>query len=123
MTQGNRAHEARRSIQPGGVAWAKPLAEAGRIEFKVADTGVGMPRESLPVIVEQFRQSEHYMTRAHGGIGLGLYMVKNLSELIGVAIDVDSEFGKDSTFQFPYRARLCPRWLEELDGSARGFHV
>jgi signal transduction histidine kinase len=57
-----------------------------------------MPRESLPVIVEQFRQLEHYMTRAHGGIGLGLYMVKKFSELIGAAIDVDSEFGKGSTF-------------------------
>jgi signal transduction histidine kinase len=55
-----------------GVAWAKPLAEAERIEFKVADTGVVMPRESLPVIVEQFRQLEHDMNRSHGGSELAL---------------------------------------------------
>ena len=82
-----------------------------------------MPRESLPVIVEQFRQLEHYMNRAHGGSGLALYMVKKFSELIGTETDGDSEFGKGSTFQSPYRARLCPRWLDGLDGSARGFHV
>ena len=82
-----------------------------------------MPRESLPVIVEQFRQLEHYMTRSHGGSGLALYMIKKFSELIGTEIAVDSEFGKGSTFQSPYRARLCPRWIEGLDGAAGGFHV
>ena len=57
-----------------------------------------MPRESLPVTVEQFWQLEHYMTRAHRGSGLALYMVKTLSELIGIENDVDSEFDKGSTF-------------------------
>jgi signal transduction histidine kinase len=81
-----------------------------------------MPRESLPVIVEQFRQLEHYMNRAHGGSGLALYMVKKFSELIGAEIDVDSEFGKGSTFTVTLPISGLSRALDGLDGSARGLH-
>ena len=77
--------------------------EAKIIEFKVTDTGVGIPKDALPIIFDMFRQADSSETRNYGGVGLGLYIVKKFTELLGGNIGVESVLSKGSTFtlQFP----------------------
>jgi len=77
--------------------------EAKIIEFKVADTGVGIPKDALPIIFDMFRQADSSETRNYGGVGLGLYIVKKFTELLGGKVGVESELSKGSTFtlRFP----------------------
>ncbi|HEV8342361.1 MAG TPA: ATP-binding protein [Candidatus Binatia bacterium] len=77
---------------------ARYLPEANALEFKVADTGVGIPKEMLPVIFEMFRQVDGSETRSYGGVGMGLYIAKKFTELLGGRIDVETEPGRGSTF-------------------------
>jgi two-component system sensor histidine kinase BarA len=76
----------------------------GRIEFWVADTGVGIPESEREVIFEKFRQGKAVLgrdnlTREYSGTGLGLSIVKELCKLLGGEITVESELGKGSTFR------------------------
>jgi PAS domain S-box-containing protein len=71
-----------------------------RIEFHVTDTGIGIPPEFHNKIFDRFRQVEASYTRKFGGNGLGLAISKNLIELMGGKIWVESEMGKGATFYF-----------------------
>jgi signal transduction histidine kinase len=79
---------------------ARYFPEAKGVEFKVADTGVGIPKEALPTIFEMFRQVEGSKNGSRGGVGLGLHIVKKFTEMLGGSIEVESEPGKGSTFSF-----------------------
>jgi signal transduction histidine kinase len=59
---------------------------------------VGIPREALPIVFEKFRQVDSSITRVHGGIGLGLRIVKAFTEMLGGTIAVKSELNQGSTF-------------------------
>ena len=70
------------------------------VEFYVKDTGIGIPEKYQDKIFDRFRQVEDAKTRTYGGNGLGLAISKNLVELMGGKIWVESEPGKGSVFYF-----------------------
>ena len=68
-------------------------------QIKVIDTGCGIAPDFLPHVFERFRQAESTTTRAHGGLGLGLAIVRHLVELHGSTIQVESPgVGQGATF-------------------------
>ncbi len=68
------------------------------VEFQVVDTGIGIAESELSQIFEKFHQVERTSTRNYDGLGLGLYIVKVFTDVVGGQIEVDSEIGRGSTF-------------------------
>ncbi|MFC1467196.1 transporter substrate-binding domain-containing protein [Verrucomicrobiota bacterium] len=79
-------------------------ADQVRIELSVHDTGIGMAPAVKGKLFEPFVQADGTVTRRFGGTGLGLTICRQLSELMGGAIGVETELGKGSTFsvQLPF---------------------
>jgi len=72
--------------------------QQGWISFQVSDTGIGMTQEQISKLFQAFMQADSSTTRKYGGTGLGLVITKQFCQMMGGEINVQSEFGKGSTF-------------------------
>lgn len=104
----NLVGNALKFTERGSVMLDAHLCDGG-IEFSVADTGVGIAPEALPIIFEAFRQAEATKARRLSGVGLGLYIARRFVELLGGRITVDSRVGLGSIFKVWIPLAVQPR--------------
>jgi signal transduction histidine kinase len=119
--------------QEGGHVRVSGQRQNGSVVLTVTDDGIGIETEFLPHVFDRFRQQDPGSTRKHGGLGLGLSIVRHLVELHGGAIQARSEGkGRGATFvvsvplapavdhaeqlDAPLAVRILARNLPSLDG-------
>ena len=87
-----------------------------KLRLRVRDTGIGISSEFLPHVFERFMQADSTTTRAHSGVGLGLAIVRELIELHGGQMAIESEPGAGTTVSFDIPLR---RPVEAAEPQAR----
>lgn len=104
-------------------------ADPAMLDILVQDTGVGIARERLPAIFEEFVQAEQSTARRFGGTGLGLAISRQLAELMGGSLAVDSAPGNGTSFtlRLPLVAAAAPDRVVRASGAklapARPLHL
>ena len=96
----NLINNANKFTENGLIKFGVEKIDNSHVYFYVADNGIGIEKEFQETIFERFRQADGNNTRKYGGNGLGLSIVKNLIELHGGKIWVESEPKKGSCFCF-----------------------
>jgi signal transduction histidine kinase/DNA-binding response OmpR family regulator len=99
--------------------------EQARLRFSVADTGIGIPASKLDYIFERFTQADASTTRKYGGTGLGLSISKQLVQLMGGTMGVESKAGEGSRFWFtlPLPIDLTPQGTAPINMDMTGVRV
>ena len=106
----NFANNAVKFTPAGDVAIVVRVADRTEadvlLHFSVTDTGIGLTKEQMGRLFQSFQQADASTTRKYGGTGLGLAISKQLAELMGGHVGVQSEIDKGSTFWFTARLGL-----------------
>lgn len=95
----------------GSVTFTISYAFADKIRFQVRDTGIGIPQDQLQAIFQPFEQAGD-SRRQHEGTGLGLAISQRIVELMGSTIQVQSEIGVGSIFQFDVSLPVAHEWVK-----------
>jgi signal transduction histidine kinase len=115
----------------GGHVRISARRQGDEVELAVRDDGVGIPAEFLPFVFERFRQRDSSASRTHGGLGLGLAIVRHLVELHGGSVAAESDGdGRGATFRVRLPGRPAPAGgsearqpAESAGASLAGFRV
>jgi len=91
----------------GGQVTIRGEQQSEFIKVTVEDNGLGIPAKDLPLVFDRFYQVESHLTRRHGGMGLGLSVAKQMVEMHGGRLSVESKEGVGSkfTFQLPVKQK------------------
>jgi signal transduction histidine kinase len=100
----NLMSNARKFSDAGDTIHVKLDQEDDSIVLRVEDHGKGIPPDLLDKVFDAFYQVEPAATRSAGGLGVGLYLVRHLCELMGAEVGVDSKPGEGSTFWVRFQA-------------------
>lgn len=84
---------------PEGRIFLRAIAQREGVEISVEDTGIGIEAKDKKIIFEGFRQVEDPNIRKYGGLGVGLYAVQRLLEMLGGTISLESQVDRGSTFR------------------------
>jgi len=95
---GNLLSNAVKFTAQGSVSALVDVGANGGLRMVVRDTGVGIAPEKLPTLFEKFTQADNSATRRFGGTGLGLAICRELTQMMGGSINVESREGHGSTF-------------------------
>jgi len=96
---GNLLNNAAKYTPDGGRIEVIALRERNQVHIRVRDNGVGIPKEMLPEVFEMFSQVGRNLDRAQGGLGIGLTLVRRLTEMHGGSVKAESPgMGAGSTF-------------------------
>jgi PAS domain S-box-containing protein len=95
------------------VSCLSESSDSVELRFSIRDTGIGIPADKLGLLFNKFSQVDASITRKFGGTGLGQAISKQLVELMGGAIGVNSEAGQGSEFWFTVRLGLQPDRMQD----------
>jgi PAS domain S-box-containing protein len=112
---GNLLTNAAKYTDPGGRIWLTAERDGDLALLRIRDNGIGLTPEMLPRIFELFVQADHASTKAQGGLGIGLTLVKNLVEMHNGTIQARSE-GRGLGSEFVVRLPLAEQPLEADPG-------
>jgi signal transduction histidine kinase len=94
----NLLSNAAKFTEKGTVTLDMHTNGSGQWVLKVSDTGIGIPREAQEYIFDEFRQVDGSYSRSYQGTGLGLPIVRRITEAMGGTVTIESELGEGSTF-------------------------
>ena len=92
----------------GGQVVVSLRIEQEQVQLVVRDTGIGIAPEKLPLIFDRFYQADNHLTRSFEGTGVGLALVRELTDLLGGTITANSEPGVGSTFIVRLPVEIAP---------------
>ena len=123
----NLVSNAVKFTEPGGSVRVSLFVRENRARVEVMDTGRGVDPAFLPYVWDRFRQADSSTSRQHGGLGLGLAVVRHLVELHGGTVEARSEGpGRGATFAFeipvarPLEQRAAPAAVDSIRETLRG---
>ena len=124
----NLLNNAVKFTNEGFIEFGYRVSDNSKLSFFVKDSGIGIPKEMRNRIFERFVQVDEHLTNNNGGAGLGLAICKNIINLLGGSLWVESSVGKGSDFYFELPLREVPQQVQKhgissIIDSKKKFHL